>query len=94
MEVYIDFSDLGKILENFGAWDMCENVFGQSDCRIFKSAISLEQNDKKALFFTCWYKFLETKSWLKNIRMGVVINGLPTLVSDVQNWLYLTKKLL
>ena len=37
-------SILGKIVENFGY----QNVLGQSDRRIFKATISLEQNDKKA----------------------------------------------
>ena len=45
-----------------------------SDCRIFKSTISLEQNDEKAWFFACWYKLIEIKSWLKNIGVGSVIN--------------------
>ena len=36
MKVYINYCMLGKILEKFGWSDMCENVFGQSDCRIFK----------------------------------------------------------
>ena len=30
---------------------MGQNALGQSDCRIFKSAISLEQNDDKAYIF-------------------------------------------
>ena len=37
--------------------------------------ISLEQNDEKVWLFACWYKFIKIKNWLKNIRMGVVING-------------------
>ena len=61
--------------ENLDSWDMCQNGLGQSDCRIFKSTISLEQNDEKVWFFACWYRFMEIKSWLKNIRMSVVING-------------------
>ena len=38
---------LGKIFGNFGFWDICQNVLDQSDCRIIKSTISPEQNDKK-----------------------------------------------
>ena len=34
----------------------------------------ISQNDEKLWFFACWYKFIEIKSWLRNIRMGVVIN--------------------
>ena len=47
MEVYIDCCMLGKILENFGSRDICQNVLGQLDRRIFESTISLEQNDEK-----------------------------------------------
>ena len=71
---------LGKILENFGSWDMCQNVLGQSDCKIFKST-SLEQNDEKVYFFACSYKFIEIKTWLKTIGIGAVINGCA------ENWL-------
>ena len=49
---------------------MGKNALGQSDCRIFNSNISLEQNDEIAR-----YKFMETESWLKNTGMGVVKNG-------------------
>ena len=38
---------LGKIMENFGCRDMCQNVLSQSDYSVFKSTISLEQNDEK-----------------------------------------------
>ena len=44
------------------------------DCRIFRSTVSLKQNDEKASFFACWWKFMETKSWLKNIGLVVVNN--------------------
>ena len=60
---------------------MAQNDLGQSDCRIFKSNISLEQNDEKAWFFACWYKFIEIKSWLENIGVGMVINGCGTLIA-------------
>ena len=39
----------------------------------FKISISQEQNDEKAWFFACWYRFME--SWLKNIGVGMVKNG-------------------
>ena len=74
IELYINCFMLGKILENIGSWDTCQNVPSQSDSKIFKSTISLEQNDEKVWFFACWYKFIEIKSWLKNTGMGVVIN--------------------
>ena len=57
---------------------MDQNSLGQSDGKIFKSAIFLEQNEKHASVFVCWYKFIEIKSWLKNIGVGgvgIVING-------------------
>ena len=63
---------------------MGQNILGQSDCRIFESAISLEQNNEKARFFVCWYIFIEIKSWLKNIRVGVVLNGCAH--SDYRTW--------
>ena len=53
---------------------MGQNALGQSDYRIFKSTISLEQNDEKAWFFAYWYRFMENRSWLKNIGVAVVKN--------------------
>ena len=53
---------------------MDQNKLDESDCRIFKSARSLEQNNAKAWFFACWYKFVEIKSWLKNLEVGMVKN--------------------
>ena len=54
---------------------MGQNALSQSDYSIFKSTISLEQNDEKASFFACWYRFMENRSWLKNIWVGMVKNG-------------------
>ena len=54
---------------------MGKNVLSPSDCRIFKSAISREQNNERAWFYACWYIFMEIKHWLKNIGMRVVKNG-------------------
>ena len=67
--------DKSHICKNSGSWDMDQNALEQSDCRTFKSTISLEQNPEKAWFFARWCKFIEIKSWLNNIEMGVVING-------------------
>ena len=82
MVVYISCCMLGKILENFGFCDMCQNVLCQLDCRIFRPTMSLEQNHENVWFFACsWYKFIKLtslihlKSWLKNIGMALVING-------------------
>ena len=68
---------LGKlrVLEKSGSWDMGQNTLSQSDCKIFKSTISLEQNDEKDWFFACWYRFMENRSWLKNIGVCVAKNA-------------------
>ena len=61
--------------EKAGSWDMGQNVLDESDYSIFKLTISLEQNNEKAWFFAYWCRFIEIKSWLKNIGVGVVKNG-------------------
>ena len=58
------------IWERFGSWYMGQNALRQSDYRIFKPTMSLEQNDEKAWFFACWYRFMEIGNWLKNIGSG------------------------
>ena len=69
---YMLYSCINPIfLKKCGAWDMSQDVFGQSDCRIFESTISLEQKDEIAWFFAGWYKFMAIKSWLKNIGVDV-----------------------
>ena len=55
---------------------MGQNALDQSDCRIFKLTILLEQNDEKVWFFVCWCRFMEIKSWLKNTGVGMVKNGI------------------
>ena len=62
---------------------MSQNSLDQSDCRVFKLAIYLEQNDEKD-FFPCWYRFIEIKSWLKNIGVGVVTNKWPLWSQDTK----------
>ena len=32
---------------------MCQNAFGQSDCRILQSAISQEKSERPSGFFVC-----------------------------------------
>ena len=61
--------------EKSGSWDVDQNALCQSDCRIFKSTLSLQQNDEKAWFFVFWYIFMEIKSWLGNIGVGMVRSG-------------------
>ena len=70
--------------EKPGSSDMHQNALGQLGCRIFKLNVSLEQNDEKGWFFAFWYRFMEIKSWLKNIEVGVIKHefghsGLSTL---------------
>ena len=62
---------------------MGQNALGQSDCSIFKSTISLEQNNKKAWFFACWHRFMEIRSWLKNIGVAWPKIGVATLLSGL-----------
>ena len=60
---------------NSGSWDITQNDLGQSEWGIFKSNISRTKWWKSLIFFACWYKFIEIKSWLKNTGVDVVING-------------------
>ena len=72
------FLHKSHIYEKSGSWDMGQNalgVYNQSDWRTFKSTVSLEQIDEKAQIFSFYYRFMEIKSWLKNIGVGVVKNG-------------------
>ena len=62
-------------MEKSGYWDMGQNTLSQSNYRIFKSIISLEKNDEKAWVFTCWYRFMESRSWMKYIGVDVGKNG-------------------
>ena len=61
--------------EKSGSWDMDQDALDQSDCSMFKLVVSLEHNDGKAWFFAYWCRFVEIKSWLKNIGVGLVKNG-------------------
>ena len=47
------------------------NALDQSDC-ILNWLYLLNKNNEKAWFFACWCRFIEIKSWLKNIGVGVV----------------------
>ena len=69
--------------EKSSSWDMGQNALGQSDCRICKLTVSLEENDEKALLFACWYRFMEIKSWSRSSAVGVVKNGCDHLVSGL-----------
>ena len=61
------------IWEKSVSWDMGQNDLSQSNCRNFKSTIPLT-NRWRCLFFACWYIFMEIKSWLTNIGVGMVKN--------------------
>ena len=54
---------------------MGQNTLGQTDFRIFKTNISLEQSDEIALFFECWCKFTKITSWVKNFGVFEVKKG-------------------
>ena len=55
--------------------EICVKMFLPSQIAGFLNKLCLEQKDEKAWLFACWYKFIEIKNWLKNIGMGVLING-------------------
>ena len=56
-EVYINCCMLGKILGNLDSWYMYQNGLGQSDRRIFKSTMSLEQSDEKVKWvWPLWFQ--------------------------------------
>ena len=74
MEVCISCCMLEKILKTFSSWDMCQNVVGQADYRIFKSTISGKQDDENIWVFTSECQIIEVKSWFKNLEMGGVKN--------------------
>ena len=73
---YLLYSCTNPMLEkNLVPWDMNKNVLCQSDCRISKSTLSLKQNNERVWFFAWSYIFIEIRSWLKNIEMGMVKHG-------------------
>ena len=53
---------------------MDQNALSQSDFRILKWPISLEQNDEIACFQACRKKFGRIRSWLKNFDVGMIKN--------------------
>ena len=73
MKVYNIYCILAQIPLTKLWFLMCQNVLGQSCCRIFKSVIFLKESDEITWFLGCWYKFMEVKSWLKNTGVGMVI---------------------
>ena len=54
---------------------MDQKALKESDCKISKSTISTEQNDKIAWFLACQYKFMKIKCWLKDFWVVMVTNG-------------------
>ena len=71
---YLVYSSTKLILEKIWFLKKCGSkcCFCQSDCRIFKSSISLEQNHETAWCFACLYKFMEIKCLLKNTGANMV----------------------
>ena len=62
---------------------MGQNALGKSDCRIFKSTISLEQNNKKAWFFAFVYRFMEIEADGKILGWVYSKMGVATLFSGL-----------
>ena len=52
MKIYINYYVPAQILyrEKSCSWDIGQNALSQSNCKIFKSTISLEQIDETATF--------------------------------------------
>ena len=74
MILFVVFFHKSHIWKKCGSRDMGQNAYGESDYIIFKSSISLEQNDEKAWFLACQYRFMEIRSCLKYIGVSVVKN--------------------
>ena len=72
---------------------MVKNGCSQSCGRTLKLTVFEEWTDEINLFFECWYKFIQIKSWSKIYWVGMVKNeygqsGHGTLKLTVsQNWL-------
>ena len=73
--IFAAFLHKSHTWEKSGSWDMGQNALNQSDSSIFKFTKFLEQNDEKAWFVAYWCRFMEIKSLLKNIGVGMVKNG-------------------
>ena len=89
MKIYIISCVPAQILycEKSCSWDIGQNIFSQSDCRIYKSTISPEQIGETASFFACRYKFTKLKVdqkifWLTMVKNGFGQSGLWTLEFD------------
>ena len=49
--------------------EIYQNALGQSDCRIFKSTVFLEENFEIALLFACLHKFMKIESlWVGMVK--------------------------
>ena len=42
---------------------------------VFLNQLYLEQNDEKTWIFACWHIFIESRSWFKNIGVGIFKNA-------------------
>ena len=73
--LFVVFLHKSHIWENFGSWDMGQNVLSQLDCKIFQSTISPEKINETAWFLACWYKVTYVKSSSKIFWVGMVRNG-------------------
>ena len=49
--------------------EIYQNALGQSDCRIFKSTVFLEENFEIALLFACLHKSMKIESfWVGMVK--------------------------
>ena len=65
MEVFSFLSVHESILEMSGSWDMGQNAFGQSNCRILKLFVSVELIEEIPGVLVCCYKLIKLKVYLK-----------------------------
>ena len=75
------------IREKSGSWDKGQNALSLSDCRIFISITSLEQNNGRKSNF----KFRKTKNYFNNYWVEVLKNWhghgtLKSTISKIMNW--------
>ena len=68
-------------------WAFSKTGHGLLHHRTLKSSVSQEWIDELGWFFTGWNKFMETKSWLKIIWVGILKNGWPSKSAVYQEWI-------
>ena len=59
------------ILGKSGSWDISQNAFGQSDCKVFRSTMSLKQSVGKA-----WVLHVDTNLWKSTFDWKLMGKGI------------------